>query len=245
MNPVVRSFLFITFLVRGHIPPCKLDLQFPSKWSTSNKLMRYSLSPSGGWWIWSPPATAHSLEAYAARAVVPLLLPEPSVQQGARAPALTGLAPRAQPLFRNMRQEPFVVPCSSIPVSSPRPGTSCRVTHTGPAIIPSTTRQDLWASHGPCHGLAASVCARPGPQTNRLRRGACPGPGAPSTLPVLPALRWCFRLPPRGPCCSRWRTLPVSSPARQSRCIAVSSSERVSERPLPDRLGSAPRGGVP
>ena len=38
MNPVVRSFLFITFLVRGHIPPCKLDLQFPSKWSTSNKL---------------------------------------------------------------------------------------------------------------------------------------------------------------------------------------------------------------
>ena len=27
-----------TFLVRGHIPPCKLDLQFPSKWSTSNKL---------------------------------------------------------------------------------------------------------------------------------------------------------------------------------------------------------------
>ena len=127
---------------------------------------------------------------------MPLLFPEPSVQQGARAPALTGLAPRAQPLFRNMRQEPFVVPCSSIPVSSPRPGTSCRVTHTGPAIIPSTTRQDLWASHGPCHGLAASVCARPGPQTNRLRRGACPGPGAPSTLPVLPALRWCFRLPP-------------------------------------------------
>ena len=46
MNPVVRSFLFITFLVRGHIPPCKLDLQFPSKWSTSNKLKPTFLCPA-------------------------------------------------------------------------------------------------------------------------------------------------------------------------------------------------------
>ena len=78
---------------------------------------------------------------------------------------------------------------------SPRPGISCRVTHAGPAIIPLTTTQGLWASHGSSPGLAASACARPGPLTTGLRLGACSGPGAPSTLPVLPALRWCYRLP--------------------------------------------------
>ena len=153
------------------------------------------LSPSGVWWIWSPPATARSLGGDAARAAVPLLFPEPSVQQDARAPVLTCLVPRAQPLCRKVWQEPFVVPCSSIPVSSPRPGISCRVTHAGPAIIPLTTTQGLWASHGSSPGLATSACARPGPLTTGLRLGACSGPGAPSTLPVLPALRWCYRLP--------------------------------------------------
>ena len=87
------------------------------------------------------------------------------------------------------------MPCSSIPVSSPRPGISCRVTHTGPAIIPLTATQGPWASHGSSRGLAASTCARPGPLTTGLRLDACSGPGAPLTLPVRPALRWCCRLP--------------------------------------------------
>ncbi len=93
------------------------------------------------WWIWSPPATAHSLEAHAARAVAPSLFPEPSVRQGARAPALTGPAPRAQPLFRNMRQESFVVPCSSIPVSSPRPGTGGHRPSTPIRLMPGWADQ--------------------------------------------------------------------------------------------------------
>ena len=60
------------------------------------------LSPSGVWWIWSPPATARSLGGDAARAAVPLLFPEPSAQQDARAPVLTCLVPRAQPLSESM-----------------------------------------------------------------------------------------------------------------------------------------------
>ena len=101
------------------------------------------------------------------------------------------------------------------------------------SFISATTRQGLWASPGSCHGLAASACVRPGPRTARLRLGACPGPGAPSTLLVLPALRWCCRLPlgPRPPALA----LSACAVAYPAATIHRCSCSRTRQRPASAR----------
>ena len=134
---------------------------------------------------------------------------------------------------RKGQRGPFAVPYSLTPVCSPRPAISCRGSRIGPVFISATTRQGLWASPGSCHGLAASACVRPGPRTARLRLGACPGPGAPSTLLVLPALRWCCRLPlgPRPPALA----LSACAVAYPAATIHRCSCSRTRQRPASAR----------